>query len=563
MKNFLVTSLGAGQLTQTNYHFDNKSYESEFCCIALTQLLGINFEKIFVLLTPEAKEKHSKKLLQLAENLKLQVEIIDIKMAKTISEIWELFDNTADRIAKVAPAQIFLDITNAFRHLPLLTFTSLNYLESLYEIKLAGIYYGAFEARTDDGLTPVFNLTPMANIVRGAFLVKSFEETGAVGQLGQFLSEIANIPPGEKKNFNKRLGEINEAISSGLTLEAGLKSNELLKQIKKLDISKFELKSATFLFERLSQKLSKITRQASNKAKIELSLDELNKQLSFIEWQINTKNPDLALLLLREWVVNRVWLQMQPNNADWLKVKEREAKVEKALGYWSYKLRSAKNKQSFQGWELIDLWSELSQNRNQFAHAGFKPENVYPIDALEFAKSCYQNCLKNLTNNRFWQLPQNFYACEKGNMALITGMGSSFGLVYSAVKHLHPDIVIVLTSEKYVAKAAEAVKKAGFYKDDQIRIVTMKDVFKGFAETSDLTNQIFDELRETSKVFVNLTGGTTAMQWVMQSAYEQAKENDFEVKRVAFVDERSTADQQTNPWVLGEMIKVDELIKSN
>jgi CRISPR-associated Csx2 family protein len=560
MKNYLITSLGANQLSPTIYHFNEKSYETEFCCLALTQLLEINFEKIFVLLTPEAKEKHGSKLLEIAAELKLLIEIIDIKTAKTISEIWELFDNIADNIAKIAPAQIFLDITNAFRHLPLLTFTSLNYLESLYDIKLAGIYYGAFEAK-EDNVTPIFNLTPMVNIVRGAFQVKNFEETGSVGQLGQFLGEIANIPPGEKKNFNKRLGEINDAISSGLTLEAGLKCHELLRQIKKLNISNFELKSATFLFERLGHKLAEISRQAKGKAQISLNYDELEKQLNFVKWQINTKNPDLALLLLREWVVNRVWLQMQPHNSEWLKVKEREAKVERALGFWSYKARTAKNKQIFQSWELFNLWTNLSRNRNQFAHAGFQSEKVYPEDALRFSEECYQDCLKNLKNNKFWQLPQNFYAKENGKTTLITGMGASFGLVYSAAKLLGPDMVIVLTSEKYADNAVEALKKAGSYKDDQIKIITMKNVFKGFDETAGLLNQIFEELRETAKVFVNLTGGTTAMQWVMQSAYERAKENDFEVKRVAFVDERNAADQQANPWVLGEMVKVEELIK--
>lgn len=563
MKNFLITSLGTGQLIPTNYNYENKFYESEFCCVALTQLLGINFEKIFVLLTPEAKEKHSSKLLMVAENLKLRLEIVDIKTAKTVSEIWELFDNTADKIAKVAPAQVFLDITNAFRHLPLLTFTSLNYLESLYEIKLAGIYYGAFEARTEDGNTPIFNLTPMANIVRGAFQVKSFEETGAVGQLGKFLSEITNLKPEREKKFNEILSSLNETISSGLTLEAGLKSKELLDQIDKFEVDNFELKAAKTLINRLYEKLEKISRQARKKEKLELNLFELEKQLNFVKWQIETKNTDLALLLLREWVVNRVWLQMHPDEKNWLIVKEREARIEKKLGFWAYKLRSAKNKNSILFWELVKLWDDLSQKRNQFAHAGFKPQNVKPETALEFAKDCYEICSQNLVNSKFWQLPQNYYAKENGTTTLITGMGASFGLVYSAIKHLHPDMVIVLTSEKFATNAVEAVKKASFYGDDQIKVITMKNVFKGFTETADLINQIFNELRETAKIFINLTGGTTAMQWVMQAAYEQAKENDFEVKRVAFVDERSTADQQTNPWVLGEMIKVDELIKSN
>lgn len=69
---------------------------------------------------------------------------IDIPEGYTEEEIWEIFErlngclNTGDTV--------IFDITHAFRSIPLLAISVLNYAKSLKQVKLRGIYYGAFEA---------------------------------------------------------------------------------------------------------------------------------------------------------------------------------------------------------------------------------------------------------------------------------------------------------------------------------------------------------------------------------------------------------------------------------
>ncbi|HNW12876.1 MAG TPA: hypothetical protein PKI71_16040 [Candidatus Rifleibacterium sp.] len=149
----------------------------------------------------------------------------------------------------------------------------------------------------------------------------------------------------------------------------------------------------------------------------------------------------------------------------------------------------------------------------------------------------------------------------KHGKVLVSGMGSSFGLLYSAVYHVKPDIVLVITSDKFRNAVAEACDKAGFSDMGRIHVFTMSDVFAGFNETPALLQQMWPQIKEAEKIIINLTGGTTAMQWVMQSAYEEAAKNHLPVERVAFVDRRTAVEQQQNPWQLGELLEIEKLRK--
>jgi len=146
---------------------------------------------------------------------------------------------------------------------------------------------------------------------------------------------------------------------------------------------------------------------------------------------------------------------------------------------------------------------------------------------------------------------------------LISGMGSSFGLLYSAVHHVKPSLVVVLTSEKYRENAVDACARAGFVDKERLLIMCMQDVFCGFSEAMHLVEQCRPSLQGAGSIVVNLTGGTTAMQWVMQSIFEQARKDGLPVERVAFVDRRPAVDQQQNPWHLGEIVEIEKMMKKN
>ncbi len=95
----------------------------------------------------------------------------------------------------------------------------------------------------------------------------------------------------------------------------------------------------------------------------------------------------------------------------------------------------------------------------------------------------------------------------------------------------------------------------------KVHILTIKDAFCGFNEANDLYKQLTEYIDNPEEININLTGGTTAMQWAMQTAYEKLLKENQNVKRIAFVDRRASVEQQTNPYVLGELLNVEELIR--
>ncbi|HNX77363.1 MAG TPA: hypothetical protein PKM56_16910, partial [Candidatus Rifleibacterium sp.] len=70
---------------------------------------------------------------------------------------------------------------------------------------------------------------------------------------------------------------------------------------------------------------------------------------------------------------------------------------------------------------------------------------------------------------------------------------------------------------------------------------------------------VWPKIQHAGSLVVNLTGGTTAMQWVMQAIYERSHAANLSVERVAFVDRRPAVEQQQTPWCLGEIVEIEKI----
>ncbi|NCB47688.1 hypothetical protein EOM81_11810, partial [bacterium] len=188
-------------------------------------------------------------------------------------------------------------------------------------------------------------------------------------------------------------------------------------------------------------------------------------------------------------------------------------------------------------------------------------KNVKIKTGKEKAEEAYEHCRTNISNDEYWRLSESS-DCREADVVLITPMGASVGLLYSALSLIKPDKAVVLTSEKFQDKVAEAAEKAGFSDMSKIHVEIIKDVFCGFDEANALAKKLCSHTDNAGKIEVNLTGGTTAMQWAIQAAYEAIQQKlgnpgKEKLARVAFVDRRRSAEQQSDPYVVGEMVKID------
>ncbi len=560
MKNILLASYGYrknGELyPEIEYSFNGKSYTSSYFFIALQNLLDIKFDKIILFLTKDSRSAYETYIRKYLD--KDLLEIVDISDGKTIEEIWKLFDGVVNRGNKLdenEKVNVYLDITNGFRHLPLVLYNSLSYLESLNKVKLEGIFYGALEAKQNNTV-PVFDLTNLAKIIRGGYAVKQFEESGNIIGIKDFVNEAivenskenADCPPRNKVNLD--FEELQNLISAGLPLESGLIAKKFC-DYKYVDSG---INSINDLIQRIVNNLKSIAalKSGKDKKKIVLNEQELERTLCFVENQLEAHNISNALVILREWVVSRIILS-KGLNEKWLEHKVRE-NVEKLIGYWVVNREKIKD---YPCYDLLTEFYSLGDRRNEYAHAGYREKKVEVKTGKEKAQNFLDLCIAQKSNDEFWKLPEKLPG--NGNV-LITPMGASSGLLFTAVSLVKADSIIVLTSEKFIPKVEEACSKAGLDNMEKVHIITINDAFCGFNEANELYKKMTEYIKNPEEININLTGGTTAMQWAMQTAYEKLLKENPNVRRIAFVDRRPAVEQQSNPYVLGELLDVEQLI---
>lgn len=150
---------------------------------------------------------------------------------------------------------------------------------------------------------------------------------------------------------------------------------------------------------------------------------------------------------------------------------------------------------------------------------------------------------------------------KKGSTLLVSPLGLSKGLLYSALCHIQPHHLFVITSASAVDSFDEIAQKAGWSGESTIR--HMQDPHSGFSEAESLAGAALPTILQVDQVVVNTTGGTTAMQHIVQQIAARVKKQGRPVWRVALVDRRSPQEQRDNPYVTGELIWLDGEKESN
>ncbi|GIV39396.1 MAG: hypothetical protein KatS3mg033_1196 [Thermonema sp.] len=153
---YFLSFLGTSDYVPCHYVF-NKGSEAEFCSSlvkytqeAVLEAKANEVDKIVIFLTGMARSRNWEgegKLKERLQNMgydESKIKEVDVPDGFSRDQLLDIFEAF---IQAVEPgARIIMDVTHAFRSLPLLSITSLNYLKSLQNVAIEGIYYGAFEA---------------------------------------------------------------------------------------------------------------------------------------------------------------------------------------------------------------------------------------------------------------------------------------------------------------------------------------------------------------------------------------------------------------------------------
>lgn len=138
---------------------------------------------------------------------------------------------------------------------------------------------------------------------------------------------------------------------------------------------------------------------------------------------------------------------------------------------------------------------------------------------------------------------------------LFSPLGLTYGTLYSAILLVRPRRVVIVTSREAITHLHAAVDAARFYHNlFEVETHLLDDPLAGFGEGRKLAR--FLAASADGDNVINLTGGTTALQDCVRSVADVLRAEGKDVREVAVIDRRDSAEQRRSPLVVGELIEV-------
>jgi CRISPR-associated Csx2 family protein len=395
-----ISFLGKGKYETVTYCWQGRECQTHLFPEALARIFEP--EKVLVFVTPSARDyrppkgercaccgqilsepKEEKTYCDvLRERLGDQVEFVEIPEGRSEQELWEIFDRVASVVSE--GETILLDITHAFRSIPMVVFAIAAYLRRTKSVTIERIVYGAFEARDGNNRAPIFDLTPLLDLLDWLSGAEIFLQRSDATLLAERLRTVhhqawqrqsgEDLPTRLQPVANK-LRSLSQALHLARPRDVMRHAHELLPMLTET-ASEAERWAKPFavILEQIRSETEKFAHDAPDR----LDKENLQKQLALIEHFVEKGLWVQATLLAREWVVS--WVALQRGSGDWLDRKYREAEIEKALGEALKRLRQLSEEVPdwFDGLvkseEVARLWDWLGSLRNDVAHCGMRKD---------------------------------------------------------------------------------------------------------------------------------------------------------------------------------------------
>jgi len=547
----LVCSVGIAELTEISYEFAGQRYKSRFAPAALAKLHpDLQNARVLVLLTKEARRKWLVDLKQEFARVgipKNDVKAVGIPLGRTVEEIRDTFLAIARKIRD--DEQIYLDVTFSLRHLPFIYLAALTYLTAYRSVNVMGIYYGAYELRREE-VAPILDVTELFRLIQWYHALQTAVEDANLTTLAKSLRrDVAALmrSGGTERAISKakdKAERLAEEVANGLPLGIGRAAAELLAATRGLEDA---AEPGLLALERLRGRLEKLA-YPEDQADDELSERELKRQLEVAKWYLDQNRLPTAMLLLREWLVNLTILRLQGPNR-WLEEEER-LQAEAYLNGLArrFELHLPVGAEA----NVARTWQAIRARRNRLAHAGMslKDQGRTTRKDVEKLLSDCQELLRDAAAFRATVTPESI---------LISPLGLSPGVLYTLLSRLRPPPprLIVITSAEGRRRLHEALDHAEVRPELLVR--ELADPHTGYGQAKELLvdKDLLTWLSNAKELIVNLAGGTTVMQYVVERVAGEARRLGIRVRRVATIDRRTPEEQRGDPYVLGELIKLD------
>ncbi|MBN2107093.1 MAG: TIGR02221 family CRISPR-associated protein [Deltaproteobacteria bacterium] len=370
---------------------------------------------MMLFVTPEVKARRLAFFYNsLPEHFRRIVTPVDIPNGSSQAELWEVFEKLVGTVEE--GETIVMDVTHAFRSLPMLALMAAQYLKAAKKVTIEGVYYGAYEARQENR-SPVFDLSPFIALMDWTSALSLFNQTGNGTGIARILETAQNkcYTAGhalDRPTQLSRFGSYLEGIGRDLL---HLKARTAMENIAKLPSA---LKDAEAEIANYAPPLAHVLERAvggiiplGHADKEQLNSACIDKQIQIVGWYIEHEHYVQALGLFREVLVNMACVALdvpEPFNYDQYRKsadaflgymaakpearnenmeEKMSQKTKKQVLEWADQQLSSTNKQWWEELGKCFAWQREKRNTLMHAEMNSKSENLKPVSLAQDIKS--------------------------------------------------------------------------------------------------------------------------------------------------------------------------------
>ena len=592
----LITSLDKGLhdlvrycLVETNFNkFGGKkegcekiSKETAYLAEAFCEFYE-DYNEYYFFITEEVEKFESFKVVKklLEKDYGKKVIVKSISMDRDQENIWNLFDQL-DNIFNEGDS-VIVDITFGFGDIPIYMISLLRYFKITRKIEVRAILYRTHDIEDSKSkIVRVFNLVPVDVLGDWADAVNTFLRFNSPEDLKKMLSiylceklfpDLSKEFMGYFKELRNGVEEYNKGILLSNSEKVSKSAQEIVKSLNEIRKNLARIPYGDdFLPKPFRNLLDKIKDELIYFAQIEKKFNEklIDRDLKLVEYYVDRGLMQQAATLLRELFIDYVIYS-------WKGEIEKDIWLDSNIRYsaeWLLNFlvnNTGKNLKYFVKSEAKEaIIRDLSRNfqsinniRNIVNHAGRIRDKVE--DYGDSIKSIVKALNRYLNDERLKGTINEILSRRESEdlpIFLITPLGFSLGLLYTVVISKKPSSIFILTSNKVSDQSImEVLEKAG-YSRVHLRVERLEDPFSDFEKYKSIIRaDWFMDMVRGHKVVVNLTGGTTALQYNIEriSNYLQKNMMEGSIKVVICIDDRPMDEQRSNPFVVGKCKEIEE-----
>ena len=409
-EHIFLSLLGAGRYVACRYRYhDAVSEPVEFIQTALAELAfhEENYTAVVVCTDGAIEANWSLLAQEFAQHKLVLPDRLKVPRGENEEQLWAIFEQLVERIPE--DAQVWVDVTHAFRSLPLVIIIALQYLKVVKNVTIRGVYYGAFERlgkvqdvrkiAPEERIVPVFDLSAFITLFDWSLAAHSFLKLGHSGAL------TALVKQGITPVLTQTEGRDESAAALRRAVQAVDGFSESVRFLRGKEISEGSFHAD--IREQLEKVRSKlIPPVVPVLEKLETVFEKYNDTdskngLRAAEWALDHGMPQQAITLLQETVITLLVGKL-PQIGTVGGEKEQRTFVAKLLNVvaqnttedkWEHPLKEHPDVVRA-AWTCIDkrvaeAYRNLTTDRNDMNHAGFRQK---PSKPARLEKRCRENC---------------------------------------------------------------------------------------------------------------------------------------------------------------------------